>query len=216
MEKIGYIYILTNQSFHQSNWIKIGYSENVERRVRELSNTSLPLPFEIYATYEIKKSEGTSPDLAIHELIHMLNSNLRINPNREFFEIEPLDAYNMLYLMASIHGREDKLKLNYDNYFVKKEKKEELEISSRLEVFTFSKCNLKEGDELHFIHDSSIKCYVKSDKRVMYNNKQYSLSALAKELLKINYGVAGPHYFTYKGEKLCDLRERIQNEYCNN
>ena len=41
----GYIYILTNESFNRSNWVKIGYSEDVEKRVNELSNTSVPKPF---------------------------------------------------------------------------------------------------------------------------------------------------------------------------
>ena len=117
MEKFGFIYILTNKSFHQSNWIKIGYSENVERRVKELSNTSVPLPFEIYATYEIPKFEGVNPDKAIHDLIQRLNPELRISQNREFFEIEPWDAYELLRSIAIIHGRLDKLNRNDSNNF---------------------------------------------------------------------------------------------------
>ena len=36
MNEIGYIYILTNKSF-KDNCIKIGYSVDVERRVKDLS-----------------------------------------------------------------------------------------------------------------------------------------------------------------------------------
>lgn len=36
-EKTGFIYVLTNESFHKANWIKIGYAEDVERRVRDFS-----------------------------------------------------------------------------------------------------------------------------------------------------------------------------------
>ena len=32
MEKSGYIYVLTNESFHRDNWIKIGYAEDVDKR----------------------------------------------------------------------------------------------------------------------------------------------------------------------------------------
>ena len=35
MEKTGYIYVLTNESFHRDNWVKIGYAEDVEKRVRD-------------------------------------------------------------------------------------------------------------------------------------------------------------------------------------
>ena len=33
-EKTGYIYVLTNESFHRENWIKIGYAEDVEKGLR--------------------------------------------------------------------------------------------------------------------------------------------------------------------------------------
>ena len=112
-EKTGYIYILTNKSFHQSNLVKIGYATDVKRRVKELSNTSVPEPFEIYATYEVP-FDSKMPDKALHSLIQKLNPGLRITPNREFFEIEPWDAYDLLKSMAIIHNREDKL-VRYSN-----------------------------------------------------------------------------------------------------
>ena len=114
MEKTGYIYVLTNKSFHKEDWIKIGYAENVDKRVKELSNTSVPLPFEVYCTYEIPRIEGIKdPDKQLHDLISKLNPNLRIVPNREFFEMLPWDAYDMLFAIAQMHGRTDKLK-RYD------------------------------------------------------------------------------------------------------
>ncbi|PWK93487.1 GIY-YIG nuclease family protein [Hallerella porci] len=36
-EKTGFIYVLTNESFHKANWIKIGYAEDVDKRVKDLS-----------------------------------------------------------------------------------------------------------------------------------------------------------------------------------
>lgn len=124
-EKTGYIYILTNESFHKSNWVKIGYADNIERRVRELSNTSVPLPFEVYAYYEIPKIEGSMPDKKLHDLIQRLNPSLRISENREFFEIEPWDAYEILRSMAIIHNRENKLFRNEKNMFGSDEENEE-------------------------------------------------------------------------------------------
>ena len=115
-EKTGYIYVLTNESFHRDNWIKIGYAEDVEKRVKELSNTSIPLPYEVYCTYEIPRIEGVKdPDKLLHDLITKLNPTLRISPNREFFEMLPWDAYEMLASIAQMHGRMDKLKRNDEN-----------------------------------------------------------------------------------------------------
>ena len=49
-EKAGYIYILTNECFHKDNWVKIGYTTNIARRLRDLFTTSLPTPYELYAS----------------------------------------------------------------------------------------------------------------------------------------------------------------------
>lgn len=115
-DKKGYIYVLTNESFHMDNWIKIGYAEDVDRRVRELSGTAVPLPYEVYCTYEIPRIKGVKdPDKSVHDLIQSLNPNLRISQNREFFEIYPWDAYNMLFAIAQMHDRTDKLVRNVNN-----------------------------------------------------------------------------------------------------
>ena len=72
--KSGYIYVLTNESFHRENWIKIGYAEDVEKRVKELSGTAVPLPYEVYCTYEIPRISGVKdPDKLVHDLIQTLN-----------------------------------------------------------------------------------------------------------------------------------------------
>ena len=116
MEKSGFIYVLTNESFHRDNWVKIGYAEDVAKRVKELSGTSVPLPYEVYCTYEIPRIKGVKdPDKLIHDLIQALNPNLRISQNREFFELYPWDAYNMLYAIAQMHDRTDKLSRNVAN-----------------------------------------------------------------------------------------------------
>ena len=47
----GYVYILTNPSFRE-DWVKIGKSSRpVDVRSKELDNTAVPLPFEIFATF---------------------------------------------------------------------------------------------------------------------------------------------------------------------
>ena len=49
----GYVYILTNPSFRE-DWVKIGKSSRpVDVRSKELDNTAVPLPFEIFATMKI-------------------------------------------------------------------------------------------------------------------------------------------------------------------
>ena len=82
----GYVYILTNPSFKE-DWVKIGRSSRpVDIRSKELDNTAVPLPFEIYAT--LKTIKYIEAEKLIHRYIERF-TNLRIRDNREFFNVQP-------------------------------------------------------------------------------------------------------------------------------
>lgn len=71
----GYVYILTNPSFRE-DWVKIGKSSRpVDIRSKELDNTAVPLPSEIYAT--IKTVKFNEVEKLVHKTIDRL-ANLRI------------------------------------------------------------------------------------------------------------------------------------------
>lgn len=92
----GYVYILTNPSFRKE-WVKIGKTVNVKRRMRQLFNTSLPLPFECYATLQ---TENYGPaEKLIHGMLDSLTKK-RISPNREYFNIDPGKALEILQKAA--------------------------------------------------------------------------------------------------------------------
>ncbi len=89
MKEAGYVYILTNPSFKE-DWVKIGKSSRpVDIRSKELDNTAVPLPFEIYAT--LKTAKYSEAEKLIHRYIERF-TNLRIRDNREFFNVSPEDA----------------------------------------------------------------------------------------------------------------------------
>lgn len=102
---VGVIYILTNKAF--SNLVKIGYADDLIRRVNQLnSSDALPYPFEIYAYYGVPRR---LTDLKLHNLIDKLNPSLRTRSEvngrtrvREFFELTPEDAFSILDAIAEI------------------------------------------------------------------------------------------------------------------
>lgn len=99
MKEAGYVYILTNPSFKE-DWVKIGKSSRpVDIRSKELDNTAVPLPFEIYAT--LKTAKYSEVERAVHQTIDSL-TDLRIRQNREFFNITPNEALNILKRMATM------------------------------------------------------------------------------------------------------------------
>lgn len=91
-QESGYVYILTNPSFKE-DWIKIGKSSRpVDVRSKELDNTAVPLPFEIFAT--IKTTKYNEVEKIVHKTIDRL-TNLRIRQNREFFNVAPQVALDV-------------------------------------------------------------------------------------------------------------------------
>ena len=200
MNKVGYIYILTNKSF-KDNCIKIGYSVDVERRVKDLSGSGLPYDYEIYCTYEIPASQKA--DKSLHRLIQMLNPSLRITPNREFFDMAPEVAYKMFEEMAVMHGREDRLKL-YKNDEIDKE-----ESHKRGEPFSFTKCQIPIGSTIVYIYDETITAKVVDDRKIEYQGEIMYMTTLAKKLTSKSV-VRGPECFKYNGVLLPEYYNKYQ------
>lgn len=85
-----WLYILTNPSF-RDNWVKIGKSSRpVDVRSKELDNTAVPLPFEVYAV--MKTDKYNEAERQIHRLIDIVNPSMRIRKGREFFNVTPETA----------------------------------------------------------------------------------------------------------------------------
>ena len=94
----GYVYILTNPSFRE-DWVKIGKSSRpVDIRSKELDNTAVPLPFEIFAT--MKTVKYNEVEKLVHKTIDRL-TDLRIRQNREFFNVAPQMALEIFRDIAS-------------------------------------------------------------------------------------------------------------------
>ncbi|HCY74260.1 MAG TPA: hypothetical protein DHU75_09490 [Rikenellaceae bacterium] len=216
-EKKGYIYILTNPSF--PDYVKIGYADDVVSRVKHLNQTECtPYAFRIYATYEV---ESRLTDIKLHTMIDKLNPELRSRDEidgkkrvREFYSMSAEDAYQIFEAMAEIHGTTNKLrKWTISKSDAKQEETAKIIAKQKREKFEFAKIGIPVGSELEFIHDRSIKVTVADEKRrVFYNGEEWTLSALAKVLLKRNSEVQGTLHFSYRGETISDLRDRLEDD----
>ena len=213
MNNCGVIYILTNPSFPE--YVKIGYADNVKRRLRELNRSEcIPFAFRLYAYYEVSNRLS---DLKIHEMIDKLNPNLRSidyidgkKRVRKFYAMDSEEAYSLLESIATINGLTNKLyKVEPSDKEINEDKEANI---VRLEAFKFSMCNISEGAELEYINDSTKKCRVIGDKKVEYEGNEYSLSSLAQLLTGKTYNLAGPRYFKYNGIPLNELREKMSEE----
>ena len=89
----GVVYILTNPAF-KTYYIKIGYTTNIQDRLRELYNTSVPLPFKVYALMKTKKFKQAE------KMIHAAFKSSRIGDDREFFMLKPEEALEQMKVVA--------------------------------------------------------------------------------------------------------------------
>lgn len=214
MTKKGVIYILTNPSFPE--YVKIGYANDIEQRLKQLNRSeTIPFAFRVYAVYEVEKA---LTDKELHKLIDTLNPDLRTIETfdgkervKEFYAMQPNDAFALLECIAKISGTMDRLKrMKPEGHEIQDEKKAEEEREyARKGPLRFSECNIPVGSELVYIEDESIKVKVLDDRHIEYNGETTSLSALAKRLKRLNHAVQGTLWFKYNGIKLTDLREQL-------
>lgn len=208
MKEPGYVYILTNPSFKE-DWVKIGKSSRpVDIRSKELDNTAVPLPFEIYATLKTKKYEAV--EKLIHKTIDRL-TDLRIRQNREFFNVAPEKALDIL---KDISTTLDDAEI--DEVHLGEIRKNALEKKHARPRFRFSMVNIPIGSKIIFT-PAQIEVKVTDDDKVEYNGRLYKLSPfvgtfMPEEKRNTSGAYQGAKYFTYNGEILDKIRSKIESE----
>ena len=211
----GVIYILTNPSFPE--YVKIGYAKDIEQRLLQLNRSeTIPFAFRVYATYDVVTPLS---DLILHDLIDGLNPDLRAietfngkKRTREFYEMTPEYAYNILSSIAKLSGTESRLKrIKPEGHEVEDIKiAEEAEKAYRRGPFTFSSVGINPGEIISFVPDLSITATVVDDKHIRIGETVTSLSGAAKSILHKN-ALQGPKYWTYTGKVLDDIRTEKEN-----
>ena len=216
----GYVYILTNDSFRE-DWVKIGRSSRpVDVRSKELDNTAVPLPFKVYAT--IQTTKYTNVERIVHKQIDRL-TDLRIRQNREFFNVEPTQALDILLDLATaiddavvMQYVDDKPIQLYPSINNEKPQAVKIEKHVQRKPFEFAMVGLKDGDMITFA-PLNIQVKVNGKNKVEFEGRLWSLSAFTGTYLPIekqnNSGAyQGPKYFTYNNKTLWDLRLELEKQ----
>ncbi|ADL52133.1 DUF4041 domain-containing protein [Clostridium cellulovorans] len=85
--KSGHVYIISNIGSLGENIYKIGMTRRIDpnERIRELSSSSMPFPFDVHAM--IFTENAPELELTIHKMLSQRRVN-RVNLRKEFFEVE--------------------------------------------------------------------------------------------------------------------------------
>ena len=213
-QKEGFVYILTNPSFKE-NWIKIGYTDRtVEERCKELSSTSVPFPFQIFATLKTKQYKE------IEDILHDSFDSYRVNPDREFFLIKPERACEILKKFLKILGEESCLNEydeNGDIVFTSYGKQNVL--SAAAKGATISKKKKKTKNKMPAKAEPTDKhlFYVKGIKRFADASGYYDESTKSFTVLKgsvITLDVTATFERVYARNQVLKICDKITNGYC--
>ncbi len=194
------VYILTNESMPEI--IKIGISENLELRIKQLDNTSMPLPFECFYAVEVTDA------LAIERKIHQGLDDYRIRSNREFFNVSPDKAKSLLKI-AEIMGGTDVTPIG--DIVETEQDKQALDRARKARSrFNFGMIGIQPGTVLSFKKDNTITCEVIDETQVMFRGEAMSLSGSASLIIQeLGYdwqAVHGASFWCYGDKSLHDLR----------
>lgn len=213
----GFVYILTNPSFKE-DWVKIGKSSRpVDVRSKELDNTAVPLPFEIFATLKTIKYDIV--EKKIHKAIDRL-TDLRIRQNREFFNIKPELALEILRDEASVLDDAEIVLYENNQPIAPKvnetKEKEKAQALPHRPRFKFSMVNIPIGSTIVFI-PTGIEVKVASDDQIEYQGRIFKLSPfvgtyMPPEKRNTSGAYQGAKFFSYNGEVLDNIRKRMEAE----
>lgn len=198
------VYILTNESM--PNIIKIGITDNLERRVKELDNTSTPLPFECFYAVDVKDAAS------IEKKLHQGLDDCRVRQSREYFYSTPERAKSLLEIAEIMGG----VNVTPTNEIVETlQDKQALEIAKnkKTRINYFSSLGIEAGTTLTFVKDKSITCEVVDERQVRFRGEVMTLSGSALiviEEMGYDWGqVRGASFWCYKDKTLASLYEEI-------
>jgi len=200
------VYVLTNPAM--PNLVKIGKTtrSDVTTRMNELYSSGVPFPYE--CVYAVEVDDCTEVEKALHTAFHPN----RVNPRREFFEINPEQALAILKLVG---GNDVTPMVNDDlNTNVSDAERESAKKAKRLPNINFEEMGIPVGSVLVFAGDEDAEVTVTSDRKVNFRGENVFLSKVTRELLGLEYNVQPTRYWTFNGKNLRDIyvETYIENE----
>lgn len=192
------VYVLTNPAM--PGLVKIGITQRtIEQRLRELDQTSVPLPFECFYAAEVgdcRRVEG-----ALHEAF----DDHRVRASREFFRLSPEKPRAIIRLLAQrevtpggdvVESADDQRALNDER--------------RRRSQFRFDELGIAPGSQLVSVFDEKITATVHDSRKIEFRGSLTSLTSaaliVASEFGRSWTAIQGPAYWKYEGRTLADWR----------
>lgn len=202
----GFVYILTNPSY-KDNIIKIGFTINLKNRLGQLDKTGVPTPFDPYMTVETAKYKQL--ESVIHRELDKL-TDFRTRANREFFEIDPVDAADLLKNLSRL--LDDAVIVEYGNVSNVEEKSEST-IKHQGNRTTFKMLGVPIGSTLT-ASNKDIPDVVVVDDVNQVRLPDGTVKSISRAVIDSTGGHRnGFQAYKYNGQQLSSMRKSIDVKY---
>ena len=190
------VYVLTNPAM--PGIVKIGATtrDDPEIRMNELYTTGVPLPFDCAVAIELDESEG------LEKALHSAFGPYRLNPSREFFEIDPYQAEAILRVWPGKDVTPDVSKETdgVDPIDIEAAKR----FKRRRPNLNFLEMGIPVGSTLVSV-DTDQEVTVVEERKVEFQGEEMYLSNATKLASGKDYVLAPTPRWTFEGRNLQDI-----------
>lgn len=199
----GIVYLLTNPVM--PGLVKIGMTaqEDIDKRMKELYTTGVPVPFECQFACKVKKTDC----LKIEKALHTAFEPQRINANREFFRINVEQAKAILELFhhTDVTGE---VTDEIQNDLTDDDKAASVKAQQKRPPLNFYEMGMQKGDILLWKEDPSISVTIASERKIIYKGEETSISSLSAQLKGYNTKHIAPGaYWLFNDRLLSEIYE---------
>ena len=161
------VYVLTNPAM--PGYVKIGYTTNIQARMKQLHSTGVPEPFECAMAMQVETGEGRKLEKALHTAFIPDKGS----SSREFFKMDPVRVVAILRIWPG----KDVTPTTTDTKTTTKTKSQK----GRREPFTFAKAKIPVGSTLISTRTGEEATVVGT--RVRFRGEEMSISAATKQAI---------------------------------
>lgn len=194
----NYILVFTNRSLNTINnevIYKIIVSlENNKEIIKDqlLNDHSLPYNYNLITEVPTNKDITT-----LKRYFEKGLEVMKYGENNGYFIFKDIEQLQALLETLALNGYSN------NNVVIRPEKIRK----QRIDNIDFKRLGIPRGSYLIFQDDNNITCKVHNSKKVMYNDKVYSLTRLTQVLRNDDKPVSGPVHWSYNGKLVSEMNK---------
>jgi hypothetical protein len=175
--------------------------------MRQLYSTGVPIPFDCEFACRVKDAN------AVERALHLAFGMTRLNPNREFFRIEPERVIAVLRLL-----KVDDITSQFEQTIEADVPQADLQSAQALKrsmrpPMNFHELSIPDGSIL-IAKNGGAQCIVVGEKKVDFSGEVSSLTAATRKLLNLPEGAAiqPSPYWTFNGKTVKEIYEAFHSK----